>query len=66
MTLDSIPRPSTLVFGLNRVTLVIFDKVNTIIMTCYDFIVTFNFVGNGSDGWKISEKGMRPGNSRLV
>ena len=66
MTLDSIPRQSRLVFKLNRVTLVSFDKENTIIMTCYEFIVTFNFVGNGSDGWKISGKGMRPGKFRLV
>ena len=66
MTLDFFPRQSRLVFKLNRVTLVVFNKENTIIMTCYEFIVTFNFVGNGSDGWKISEKGMRPGNFRLV
>ena len=66
MPLDFIPRQSRLVFKLNKVTLVVFDKENIIIMTGYEFIVTFNFVGNGSDGWKISEKGMRPGNSRLV
>ena len=66
MTLDFIPRQSRLIFKFNRVTLVVFDIENTIIITCYEFIVTFNFVGNGSDGWKISEKGMRPDNSRLV
>ena len=66
MTLDFIPRQSRLVFKLNRVTLLVFDIENTIIMSCYEFIVTFNFVGNGSDGWKISGKGMRPGKFRLV
>ena len=66
MTVDFIPRQSRLVFKLNRVILVVFDKENTIIMTCYEFTVTFNFVGNGSDGWKISEKGMRSDNFRLV
>ena len=66
MTLDFIPRQSRLVFKLSRVTLVVFDIENTIIRTCYDFIVTFNFVGNGSDGSTISEKGMRPGNVGLV
>jgi len=66
MTLDFIPRQSRLVFKLNKVTVVLFDKENTIIMTCYEFIVTFNFVGNRSNGWTISEKGMRPGNFGLV
>ena len=66
MTLDFIPRQSRLVFKLNRVTLVVFDIENTIIMTCYAIIVTFDFVGNGSDGWKISGKKMRPGKFRLV
>ena len=66
MTVDFIPKESRLVFKLNRVTLVVFDIENTIIMTCYEFIVTFNFVGNGSDGWKISSKGMRPSKFRLV
>ena len=66
MTLDFIPRQSRLVYKLNRVSLVVFDKENTTIMTCYEFIVTFYFVGNGSDGWTISEKGMRPGNFGLV
>ena len=66
MTLDFIPRQSRLVFKLNRVTLVVFDIENTIIMTCYAIIVTFDFVGNGSDGWKISGKGMRPGIFKLV
>ena len=60
MTLDFIPRQSRLAFTLNRVTLVVLDKENNIIMTCYEFIVTFDFVGNGSDGCTISEKGMRP------
>ena len=60
MTLDFIPRQSRLVFKLNKVTLVVFDKENIIIMIGYEFIVTFNFVGNGSDGCSISEKGMRP------
>ena len=55
MTLDFIPRQSRLVFKSNRVTLVVFDKETTIIMSCYEFIVTFNFVGNGSDGCSISE-----------
>ena len=66
MALDFIPRQLRLVFKLNRVTLVVLDIENTIIMTCYEFIVTFNFVGNGSDGWKISSKGMRPSKFRLV
>ena len=66
MTLDFIPRQSRLIFKFNRVTLVVFDIENTIIMTCYAIIVTFDFVGNGSDGWKISGKGMRPGKFRLV
>ena len=66
MVLDFIPIQSRLVFKLNRVTLVVLDKENTIIIICYEFIVTFNFVGNGSDGWTISEKGMRPGNFGLV
>ena len=35
MTLDFIPRQSRLVFKLNRVTLVVFDIENTIIMICY-------------------------------
>ena len=35
-------------------------------MTRYEFIVTFNVVGNESDGWKISGKGMRPGKFKLV
>ena len=60
MALDFIRRQSKLVFKLNKVTLVVFDKENIIIMTGYDFIVTFNFVGNGSDGCSISENGMRP------
>jgi len=34
-------------------------------MTFYEFIVTFNFEENESDGWKISEKGMRLGIFRL-
>ena len=29
-------------------------------MTFYEFIVTFNFLENEFDGWKIFEKGMRP------
>ena len=66
MALDFIPRQSRLIFKLNRVDLAVFDKEITIIMTCYEFIVTFNFVGNGSDGLTISEKGMRPGNVGLV
>ena len=49
MVLDFIPIQSRLVFKLNRVTLVVLDKENTIIIICYEFIVTFNFVGNGSD-----------------
>ena len=48
MVLDFIPIQSRLVFKLNRVTLVVFHKENAIIMSCYEFIVTFNFVGNGS------------------
>ena len=55
MALDFIPRQSRLVFKLNKVTLVVFDKENIKIMTGYEFIVTFNFVGNGSDGCTISE-----------
>ena len=55
MALDFIPLQSRLEFKLNRVTLVVFDKETTIIMSCYEFIVTFNFVGNGSDGCTISE-----------
>ena len=56
MALDFIRRQSKLVFEFNKVTLVVFDKENIIIMTGYEFIVTFNFVGNGSDGCTISEK----------
>ena len=50
------------------ITLAVFGKENTkqIIMSCYEFIVTFDFVGNESDGWKISGKGMRPGIFKLV
>ena len=48
------------------ITLAVFGKENIIIMSCYEFIVTFNFVGNESDGWKISGKGMRPGIFKLV
>ena len=65
MTLDFIPRQSRLIFKFNRVTLVVFDIENIIIMTCYEFIVTFNFVENESDGWKISEKRMTPEIFRL-
>ena len=57
MALDFIRQQSKLVFKLKKVTLVVFDKENIIIMTGYDFIVTFNFVGNGSDRCSISEKG---------
>lgn len=35
-------------------------------MPCHDFIVSFNFVGQGSDSWKIYGKGMRTVNRRLV
>ena len=56
-----LPSTVQLVFKLNRVTLVVFNEENTIIMTCNEFIVKFNFVEIGSDGWKISEKGIRPG-----
>ena len=66
MGLDFIPRQSRLIFEFNRVTLVVFDIENIIIMTCYEFIVTFNFVGNESDGWTFSGKGMRPGIFKLV
>ena len=66
MTLDFIPRQPRLVFKLNRVNLAVFNIKITIIMTRYEFIVTFNVVGNESDGWKISGKGMRPGKFRLV
>ena len=55
MALDFIPRQSRLVFKLNKVTLVVFDKEKIILMTGYKSIVTFNFVGNGSDGCSISE-----------
>ena len=48
------------------ITLAVFGEENIIIMTCYEFTVTFNFVGNKSDGWKISGKGMRPGIFTLV
>ena len=43
-------------FELNRVILDVFDKENTIIMSCYELIVTFNFLGNGPDGCTFSEK----------
>ena len=50
LTLDFIPSQSSLVFKFNRVTLVVFDDENTIVVTCYEIIVTFYFVGNGFDG----------------
>ena len=59
MALDFIPRQSRLIFKLNRVDLAVFDKEITIIMKCYEFMVTLNFLENGSDGWKSPEKGMR-------
>ena len=60
MTVDFIPRQSRLVFKLNRVTLIVFDEENTIIMTCYEFIVTFYVGENGFDGCTTTEKGMSP------
>ena len=50
LSLDFVPWQSSLVFKFNRVTLVVFDEENTIVMTCYEIIVTFYFVGNGFDG----------------
>ena len=50
LTLDFIPSHSSLVFKFIRVTLVVFDDENTIVVTCYEIIVTFYFVGNGFDG----------------
>ena len=58
MTLDFIPGQSRLIFKFNRVTLVVFDKENIIIMTYYEFIVTFYFGENGFDWCTTPEKGM--------
>ena len=66
MTLDFIPRQSRLVFKSNRVTLVVFGKENTIIMTCYEFIVTFYFGGNGFHWCTTPEKGVSPYHPRIV
>ena len=57
ITLDFIPWQSRLVFKLKRVTLVVFDKEVTIIMTCYEFIVTFNFGKMGLISAPFAKKG---------
>ena len=56
MTLVFIPFQSGLVFKLNTVSLVVFDIKITVITPCYEFIVTFYFIGNESDGCTSSEK----------